>query len=224
MTALESVLLTGFFTLAAVGLTFVGTLRANRETIRAERHTLGLTLGAARDDKIWDKQTAAYEEIIAYLLFIQAKRRLDVRRRHARYNEEYEQAAQRLLGDYKPASWWELQARLAAYGSSEAIAGFEASHKADTDVAVTLIRLADLEQQSKDARQSGAPHQAPPIEDVHTARKDLDETHGRADETDQGLVKLMRSELNSKPMQGDTVAVPVVGNSHRRRWRPASSP
>ena len=99
--------------------------KTNSQTIEAGTASMVRTLDAG-DDKLWDKRTATCEEIMAYLLFLQAKRRLELRRRFIRYDKEHEEASERLVGDYKPASWWEMQARLAAYGSPEALTGFEA--------------------------------------------------------------------------------------------------
>jgi hypothetical protein len=177
------------------------------------------TLDAARDDKLWDKQTATYEEIIAYLLFLQAKRRLELRRRFIRYNTEYEEASERLLGDYKPASWWEMQARLAAYGSPEALAGFEASHAADTKLVELLSTQEGLRRQGEDASGSQAPERAPDIKEIQAVRGAVDEAHKRADETDQALVKVLRDELNRKPSQGDALTARAGGGATHRTWR-----
>jgi hypothetical protein len=174
------------------------------------------TLDAARDDKLWEKQTATYEEIIAYLLFLQAKRRLELRRRFIRYNTEYEEASERLLGDNKPASWWEMQARLAA---PEALAGFEASHAADTKLVELLSTQEGLRRQGEDASGSQAPEQAPDIKEIQAVRGAVDEAHKRADETDQALVKVLRDELNRKPSQGDALTARAGGGATDRKWR-----
>lgn len=170
------------------------TKRTNSETLEAAADNLKRTLDAARDDRLWEKKTLAYEEIIAYLLYIQAKRRLLLRRGFITYNKEYEEASDRRVGDYKPASWWELQARLAAYGSLESHAAFEASVKADNEVGALHFRLDDLAQQSKDARSSGASQ--PDINEIQATRNQLEVAHKQAGEADQAVIKLMRNELN----------------------------
>jgi hypothetical protein len=216
MTALETALLTGGFTLGGVALTFIGSLFANRQTIRAGVATTTRALDAAHDDKIWDKRTATYEEISAYLLFIQAKRRLEARRRFMTFDKEYEEATERLVGDYTPASWWELQARLAVYGSPEVLARFEASHNADTEVAQLVFRLLDIKKQQDDTRRHGT-LPVPDLAEIKATRADLDRAHRQADETDQGLVKLMRAELNLRPSNRDTDSAGAIA-SHRR-WQ-----
>jgi hypothetical protein len=111
------------------------TKQTNSDTLEAATDNIVRTLDAERDAKLWDKRARAYEEIIAYLLYIQAKRRLFMRRQWISYNKEYEEASDRRVGNGRPADWWDLQARLAAYGSQEAIDAFEASVAADTELA-----------------------------------------------------------------------------------------
>jgi hypothetical protein len=158
------------------------TRRVNGQTIQAATDNTIRALDAARDDKLWEQQRAAYHELSAYLLFIQAKRRHDTRL--YRLDDLGEEALQRLLGSYKPPSWWELQARIAHYGSEEVITQVEASHDADNQVAVCVIRLADLNQQAKDATAVGNPAGSPDIRDVQAARKELKDARARADEID----------------------------------------
>lgn len=138
------------------------------------------TLKAARDDKRWEQQRAAYHELTAYLLYVQTKRRIDMRA--YRLSDEGEAAVKRLLGSYKPANWWELQARIAHYGSDEVIAQFEASHNADDQLAALTWRLADLNQRAEGT-------------ELLTARDDLAAARLRAEKIDQALIKRMRAEL-----------------------------
>lgn len=178
---------------------FRNTTKTNGKTIDAGADQLVRTLDAARDDKLWDKRTMTYEEITAYLLYIQAKRRLEARRRKYRMDAEFEAANDRLLGEYKPASWWALQGRLAIYGSDEAIAAFEASHNADNEVAGALFRLTSLNQDATDASSSGLAAQTPDMTEIRAVREELEEARKRADAADQALAKLARAELNRKP-------------------------
>jgi hypothetical protein len=163
---------------------FRNTKQTNERTIDSGTEQLKRTLDAARDDKLWDKRTQTYEEVTAYLLFIQAKRRLEARRRNVRFDDAIEEANNRLLGEYKPASWWELQGRLAIYGSDEVIAAFEASHNADNEVAAALFQ-----------------------------GQDPDEARKRADAIDQALAKLARAELNRKPSAATTLQPVTEGIS-----------
>jgi hypothetical protein len=188
--SVEAALIAAVVSLVSLGGTvivaisgFRNTKQTNERTIDSGTEQLKRTLDAARDDKLWDKRTQTYEEVTAYLLFIQAKRRLEARRRDVRFDDAIEEANNRLLGEYKPASWWELQGRLAIYGSDEVIAAFEGSHNADNEVAAALFRATNLRQQGQD----------------------LDEARKRADAIDQALAKLARAELNRKPSAATTL-------------------
>lgn len=204
--AIEAALIAAGVSLVSLGGTIVvavsgfrNTTRSSSKAIDAGTDQLVRTLDAARDDKLWDKRTQTYEEITAYLLYIQAKRRLEARRRRYRLDAEFEAANDRLLGEYKPASWWDLQGRLVIYGSDEAIAAFEASHSADNEVAGALVRLTTLNQDAKDASSSGLSAQMPEMTEIRAARQELEEARQRADAADQALAKLARAELNRKP-------------------------
>jgi hypothetical protein len=128
-----------------------------------------------------------------------------VRRHNFRFDDATEEAHDRLLGEYKPVSWWELQGRLVIYGSDEIHTAFEASHNADTKVAAAAIRLVSLEQQAKDATSSRLAAHIPDVSEIQLARKELKEAHGSADVADQALSKLARAELNGRPSAAITL-------------------
>jgi hypothetical protein len=171
----------GIISTAVVAIVSSKNSRAsNTKTIEAATANTIRALDAARDDKRWDQQRSAYHELSAYLLYVQANRRFDMR--DYRLSEEGEEILKRLLGSYKPASWWELQARIAHYGSDDVIAQFEASHDADDQMAALTWRVADLNQRAEGG-------------ELLAARKDLATARLRADAIDQALIKRMRAEL-----------------------------
>ena len=110
----------------------------------------------------------------------------------------------RLLGEYKPANWWELQARIAHYGSDDVVSRFEASHNADDKIAMSMIKLGGLNQQFDDAKATGNLSLAPDIRVIQAARKAVQDARYSADEIDQGLIRQMRAELNwTSPAPGE---------------------
>ncbi len=143
------------------------------------------------------------------MLFIQAKRRLNASMRDYRLTSEGEAALLRLLGEYKPANWWELQARIAHYGSDEVMAEFKESHDADDQVAVRLVQLAALNRRATEAAESGNRAAAPDMKEINAGRKELSDAQRRADEIDQALIKRMRAELRGDQPLGksDSAAV-----------------
>jgi hypothetical protein len=175
----------------AVGIAgFRNTQTATKITVEAGTANTVSALAAARSDKLWEQQRSAYHELSAYLLYIQAKRRIDMRT--YRLSDQGEEALQRLLGSYKPANWWELQARIAHYGSDQ--------------VAALTFRLADLSQQSADASSSGNLAARPDIGEAQDTRERLTAARLRAEEIDQGLIKRMRAELNGTTSELDLQA------------------
>src|SRR5438876_12442428 len=74
-------IISGCFAVGSVGLTayvavkgFRSTRDATDRTIKAGSQDTIRALNAARDDRLWEKRAAAYEETIAYLLYRQQKR------------------------------------------------------------------------------------------------------------------------------------------------------
>jgi hypothetical protein len=160
-------------------------------------------IAAVRAEKVQEEKRSAYKELSAYLLYMEAKRELDAR--PYRLNEEGEAALQRSLGVYQPPDWWELQARIAQYGSEAVIAQLRASRDADQGIEVAATKLAELEFAAKSAQiiatmPRAAELPAKPGGEIvlEAARKKDRDAMEHAQETGQELIKLMRDELNPR--------------------------
>jgi len=113
---------------SAGGVAVVGFITNLRTTTR--------TLDAARDQRLWEKRAEVYEEILAYCAYRQASRQ-----RIMSLDEppDYQAARQRLLGSYEEPSWFQMQARVIAFGSPEVEQAFRNARDADEACAVAQL-------------------------------------------------------------------------------------
>lgn len=89
-------------------VSFITNRATTRQTVEAGMADTIRALDAARDDRLWDKQTIACEETVTYLLYLQVKRRHDIR--SYRLDDDGEQQQMEWLNEsYKPGPWFELQ-------------------------------------------------------------------------------------------------------------------
>ena len=111
---------TGFGIVSTATVAIVGFPSTKNATVRAisagTANTMA-TLAAAREDRLWGRRAAAYEETIAALTHRQMKRQHELRM--YRLNEEGEQRLKDFFHSYEPPGWFESQARLLAYASDE---------------------------------------------------------------------------------------------------------
>ena len=91
-------------------------------------HTTTRTLDAARDQRLWERQAEVYEEILAFCAYRQASRQ---RITSLGDSPDIQAALQRLLGSYEPPSWFQMQARVIAFGSAEVEQAFRNARVAD---------------------------------------------------------------------------------------------
>jgi hypothetical protein len=156
---------------------------ATQDTIRA--------LNAARDDRLWEKQAAAYEETLSRLLYRLAMRH------DALYlystAEDAEQARQTLAA-YEPPDWFDAQARMLAYCPEDIREAFEASLKADSEVRARSLGRTT-------ARTAGERDDLPPTntDSLAEERNELTSAMQRAIARDEILVKLIRRKLRQLP-------------------------
>lgn len=114
--------------LSAGGVAVVGFITNLRTTTR--------TLDAARDQRLWEKQAEVYEEILAFCAYRQASRQ-----RHISVGDSPDTRAglQKLLGSYEPPSWFQMQARVIAFGSAEVEQAFRNARNADEACALAQL-------------------------------------------------------------------------------------
>lgn len=188
----------GTATVAIVG--FRNTRKATTDTIEAGTANTVRALHAARDDRLWDKRTAAYEAALADLLHRQTKRQHELR--HYYPDENPEEGLRAFFASYERPGWFESQGRLLAYASDSVRVALEASRQADSEVHARYTGWLDITNQTREAIQSGTPAMAPKGSTAMQARKEVTSGLQEAEAKDNALIKLMREELQSKPELG----------------------
>jgi hypothetical protein len=171
---------------------------ATERTIAAGNATTAATLAAAHDAWLREKQSAAYEETLAGLLYRQAKRSHDLR--GYRWDEATEAQLKEVLDRSQPPGWFQTQGRLNAYASDAVREAFEETVRADSMVRRHYEHWQVLHEGAKVAAESGLMDVAARDSDEAVkARKDIPPALGEAQERDQALIKLIRDELRGKP-------------------------
>jgi hypothetical protein len=174
----------GTVTTAIAG--FRATRNATGQTIAAGIASTRATLTAAREDRLWEKQAAAYEEVIAALQYRQMKRQHELRT--YRLTEGAEQQLKNFFDSYEPPGWFEGQARLDAYASDEVREAFGATRQADLEFRVLYDRWFMLTEQARTAMETGTFAAAPNGSLVVQARKDVNPALEEAEARDQAVI------------------------------------
>ena len=186
---------------------------ATERTIAAGAATTAATLAAAREDRLWEKQCAAYEETLTGLLYRQARRQHDLR--GFRWDEATEAQLKEVFDRSQPPDWFPTQARLTAHASDAIREAFEETARADSEARRCYEQWKILHEDAKLAVQSGHTEVAARDSDLAVkARKDIAPALTQALEKDQALIKLIRDELHSKP----EAAVMPVTQPVKRHW------
>lgn len=189
------------------------TKRATEASIAAGAASTAATLAAAREDRLWEKQCAAYEETLTGLLYRQAKRRHDLR--GFRWDEATEEQLKAVFDGYDPPGLFEAQGRLSAYASDAVLDAFQAASRAHGEVRTRYQRYAAMADDNKQVAETGY-GTAHGGEETIAALRAVDPAVKDAEEKDEALIKLIRDELRSKP-EAATLPAPVPAK-RRRIW------
>jgi hypothetical protein len=207
----------GFGVVSTATVAVVGFRSTKNATIRAIAATTAntmATLAAAREDRLWEKRAAAYEEIIGVLTHRQMKRQHELRM--YRLTEEGEQQLKDFFDSFDPPGWFESQARLLAYASDGVREAFEATRRADLQASGLYQSYVMLAEDNRLAAASGDPGAATDGETMIKARTAVNPAVEEADAKAEVVIKLIRDELRSKPASTTTALEPSI---HRRRRR-----
>jgi hypothetical protein len=148
--------------LAGVAGTVVTSVVSSRNTVKATKYTAEAgtastmaTLAAAREDRLWEKRAAVYEETLSGLLHRQAKRRHDLR--GYRLDEESERRLADFYDSYEATGMFEIYGRLVAYASEPVLDAYEASQQAHHEVRARCQHRQMLADEAKMAQETGRP-------------------------------------------------------------------
>jgi hypothetical protein len=196
------------------------TRKATERTVEAGTANTRATLAAAREDRLWDKRCAAYEETLTGMLYRQAKRHHDLR--GFRYDDATEQRLNDVFDDYDPPGLFEAQGRLAAYASEAVKGAFDIASSAHSEVRASYAHRAALRESAALAQESGRLEGVPNADTMMNAHRQLNSAQEAANVADDALIKVIRDELRSRPEAAMPLpALPAVrpGFWHRRKGR-----
>ena len=131
------------------------TAKATTQTVEAGVASTAATLAAAREDRLWDKRAAAYEETIAGLLYRQENASTTCA--CTGWTRSPSGRLKDFFASYEPPGWFEAQARLVAYASDEVRHASDATQQADREVSERYRQWATLGDDNRRAVESGNP-------------------------------------------------------------------
>lgn len=130
--------------------------------------------------------------------YLQVKRRYDISTHRVRQKQQPEW----LDLNYKPPPWFELQGRICAYASDAVVAAYELAHTSDNEVSNLWIKWRTLADEAQRTAKAGDIATARAgIDALKTAAEAIQVALKDAEEKDQALIKLIRSELRLRPSQ-----------------------
>jgi hypothetical protein len=188
------------------------TRKATETTVAAGAATTAATLAAAREDRLWEKRCAGYEETLAGLLYRQSRRREDFNM--YRWDGVTEQQVKEFFDAYEPPRFFEAQGRLLAYASDAVIAASNGASKAHGEVRELFQQyqmMADDNKRASETGQHGTAHDGK--ETVEVLRAVLS-TFKDAEAKDDLLIVAIRDELRSKP---EAAILPASATPAKRR-------
>jgi hypothetical protein len=190
------------------------TRRATERTVEAGTEANRATLLAAREDRLWEKRAAAYQESLTQLLHRRAQRHFDLRK--YRTSEAEEKRLTEFYEKYELPGTFETWAGLTAYASEPVLASFNASMQAHSSVRAQYGARATLRESAERAQRSGSLGAVPDADTMMDASRKLDSALEAANAADQALIDVIRDELRRVP----EAAIPpaLVSAPRRRRW------
>lgn len=191
------------------------TRKTTERTVEAGTRANRATLIAAREDRLWERRAASYEETVAGLLHRQRKRQRGV----VLYKQTTGVDPQRLrdyLASFESPDWIESQARLVPYASDAVLAASDASQEADDQVWWLYNQWLGMLETNERAIEAGNPRAAFDAEPLLKARGEVNAALEAAGTLDRTLIDMIRSELRSRP---EAAAPPPTLPAVRRRFR-----
>jgi hypothetical protein len=167
---------------------------------RTTRQVTVATLAAAREDRLWEKRCAAYEESVARLLHRREKRQDGVKM--YQLDEASEQQLIEFAATYEPVGLIAAKARLIPFASDAVVAASAVCEKADLEVWRLYGQWRTMAKDSKQAAAAGNLLEAADDETMLKARRAVNVALQEAEDQELALIQLMRKELHSRPETG----------------------
>lgn len=191
------------------------TRRATEQAIEAGAATTRATLVAAREDALWGRRAAAYEETLAGLLHRQAKRQFDMR--DYQMPPDAEKQMDEFYKSHEPPGLFDAEGRLVAYASDPVLTGFKLARGAHAAVWVARGHRDALLKTRKQAKESNLPEGIPDAEIMTDGERKLNSALQDAGDRDDALIDIIREELRSRPEAALQPLTPL--SAVRRKFR-----
>jgi hypothetical protein len=190
------------------------TRRATERAVEAGTEVNRAALLAAREERLWERRAAAYEEALTVLLHRQAKRHYELR--PYLLNDESEEKLQAFFDTYKLSGEFETDGSLAAYASDAVMDAYKFTRGAHLRVRVQCVRIEVLRKQIQ-TPQASAGQGAPDVDEFLKAQQQLDDAVEAADAADDALIEAIRDGIRSRPEVAlqRVIALPAV---RRKLW------
>jgi hypothetical protein len=133
-------------------VSFVTNRATTRQTIEAGTANTVRALDAARDDRLWEKQTALYEEIITLMLYLSLRHRNEMR---SGGSTAEKQMMKTFFSGYKRPQTFELQGRIHTYASDVVVAAYDAAKSAEDSLGDSMMRVKVQEDRMLEAMNAG---------------------------------------------------------------------
>jgi hypothetical protein len=183
------------------------TRKAAEQAIAAGAASTSATLAAAREDRLWEKRCAAYEETLAALLYRRDKRFWGVA---GAWDKAAAKELRNAYDEYRSTTWFERRGRLYAYASEAVRAASDAALQAD-------VKASTLSYAAEDFRKSALDLLPNAGETLQKITDGANSAHNEVRAADDALIEVIREELRSRPEAAMPPAqVPAV---HRGFWR-----
>lgn len=192
------------------------TRKATERTVQAGEAANRATLTAARDDRLWEKRCAVYEETLMEFQQRQARRRFEMATFD--WNTMTWLAPENPVVPQDPRGWPGVHARLVAYATDEVLEAFQAISSAEVEAQGARADFTKVVQRVHAAKESGRAEDAPDKGELVAANEQLEQAIARAQATRERMIEVIRGELRSKPEAAlqPVTALPAV---RRRFWQ-----
>jgi hypothetical protein len=189
------------------------TRKATERTVEAGTAANRATLVAAREDRLWEKRCAAYEETMAELHHRQSQRFEGL------FDGSPERELNDIFGGSDSRERYERQGRLAAYASDSVRAASHAATMADLDVVQRGAEVAKLRDQlNAVGTLDREPHPEQKTMLAESLAK-LNSAFKAKITAERALIEVIRDELRSRPEAAMVPPVPALPATRRRFLR-----
>lgn len=189
---IAAALITGGVGVVGITGAVITSVVGSKDTRRATEQAIA----AAREDRLWERRCAAYEEHVAVVLYRHDKRQEGLREGWVGEWPEEERAE--FAATFNPPGLRAARAKLIPYASDAVVAASGVCAQADAEV---WRCYGEWRTMTEDSGQAAAGNSSAGVDDetILKARKAVETALQKAEHEDFALIQVIRDELRSKP-------------------------